>query len=400
MKRHLAIFVDTLYGAGVQRSMLRLARDFAARGHRVDFLVCTASGHFVGEIPDGVELVPLPPKIHGLSLLRALGDGSAPAPGLWWPALRFVRARHVAALVAYLRERRPYAVLAAATTPNLLAVAGRRLAGTDTRVVISQRTTLSAKVSRRSKRWKLPLVRSLYPEADAIIAISHGVADDLAATASIPRGRIDVVYNPIFGRELLDAAGAAVPHPWLRGDGPPVVVAVGRLKPRKDYATLIRAFALLRERAAARLLILGEGEEHARLVRLVAKLGLSECVELPGFTDNPFAWLSRASLFAHSAKWEGFGNVLVEALACGCPVVSTDCPSGPSEILDGGKYGKLSPVGDPEALAEAMYETLETPPDAHVLRRRAQTFSVDAIAEEYLAVLDPERATGAYSPKR
>lgn len=385
-RRHLALFVDSLYGAGVQRSMLRLATSFSARGHSVDFIVCSASGHFAKALPEGVSLVELLPRVHGSALLRAAS--SRQTSRLWWPTLRFLAARHLPALVAYLREARPDAVLAAATTPNLLAVAARRLAGVETRVVISQRTTLSEKVARRGKYWKLALVEEFYPGADGIVAVSHGVACDLSHTASIPPSSIEVIYNPIVGPELLDAARTPVDHPWLAAGSPPVLLAVGRLRPRKDHATLIRAFARLRKERAARLVILGEGEERARLLRLARELGVAGDVDLPGFSDNPFAWMSRAALLAHSAQWEGFGNVLVEALACGCPVVSTDCPSGPSEILDGGKYGALVPVGDAEALARAMCETLDRPPDAARLRERAATFAIEGVADRYLSVLD------------
>jgi glycosyltransferase involved in cell wall biosynthesis len=166
-----------------------------------------------------------------------------------------------------------------------------------------------------------------------------------------------------------------------------VLVAVGRLHEQKDFQTLLRAFALVRARRSARLIILGEGPERPALEAGVAKLGLTEDVDLPGFVPNPYAFMAGASQFVLSSRYEGLPTVLIEAMACGCPVVSTDCPSGPGEILDNGKYGRLVPVGDAAALAEAMEATLDAPPPAAELKARADLFHIDRVIDSYRRLL-------------
>jgi len=230
------------------------------------------------------------------------------------------------------------------------------------------------------------LARLSYPYADGIVAISNGVADDLAESARIARERIDVIYNPAYSDDIDTLAEADCPHPWFESDDP-VLLGVGGLSDQKDFATLIRAFARVREDRPVRLIILGEGDNREQLESLVRRLDLEDQVDLPGFVDNPFAYMSRASLFVLSSAWEGFGNVIVEAMACGTPIVSTDCPSGPSEILEYGKYGVLVPVGDEETMANAIRNQLDATTDTESLRERAKDFTVETIANQYLDVL-------------
>lgn len=177
-------------------------------------------------------------------------------------------------------------------------------------------------------------------------------------------------------------------HPWLGEGKPPVILGVGRLTPQKDFSTLIHAFAQVRTVRDCRLVILGEGELRAELEQLVASLGVQDSVQLPGFADNPFAWMSRVRLFVLSSRWEGLPNVLIQAMACGAAVVSTDCPSGPDEILEGGKWGKLVPVGDVEALAEALSENLQVLDVVNSIER-AMFFNVENAINAYLRLLMP-----------
>jgi len=239
-------------------------------------------------------------------------------------------------------------------------------------------------------------VRRFYPSADGIIAISRGVAEDLAALLSMPERRIDTIYNPVDQDAIRRRALEPLDDPWLGDRGAPIVLGVGKLRRQKDFETLIRAFAQLRKRRPARLLLLGEGPERAGLEALARALGVADAVRLAGYAPNPAAWMARASVLALSSAWEGFSNVLVEALACGCPVVSTDCPSGPSEILEGGAIGPLVPVGDDTAFAAALDRVLARPPDADKLQASVSRFTVDAAAERYLQVL--ERAIRAREP--
>ena len=344
--------------------MVNLANDFSGRGYAVDLVVADRSGIFQREVGAAVEIIDL----RSSRVLLAV------------PAL----ARH-------LRLRRPRALLSAGTNVNVAALWARRLAGVATTVVVSERNHLST-ASRHAallrKRLLMPLlVRGFYRWADSIVGISEGVVEDLSQVAGLPRERMRVIYNPVVTPEILADRGRHVDHRWFAPGAPPVVVAAGRLVPQKDHPTLIRAFARLRARRPAHLVLLGEGTERPRLEALIYELGVGDDVELLGFVERPVDYMRRSDVFVFSSAWEGFGNVIVEALATGCPVVSTDCPSGPAEILDGGRYGMLVPVGDASALADAILTTLDAPPDPNFLKARAAEFSVEGIADQYLKAL-------------
>ena len=234
----------------------------------------------------------------------------------------------------------------------------------------------------------IPLfAKKLYPQADGIITVSHGAADDLAHVLDLPFDRIDVIYNPIVTPELHERAGRMVDHPWFAAGAPPVIIGVGRLDPEKDFLTLLRASNIVRRNRNVRLMILGEGPERFALESLAQELGMTGVVTLPGFVENPLPFIANASVLVLTSRFEGLSNVLIEALACGTPVVATDCPGGPTEILGGGRYGKLAPVGDFKEVARAIEGTLENPPDPMFLKSAAERFSVDAIARQYLKVL-------------
>jgi glycosyltransferase involved in cell wall biosynthesis len=280
---------------------------------------------------------------------------------------------------------------------NLAAVWARRLAGVDTRVLISERTAPSKMLS-KSGNWRARFLPSLmhrtYQQADVIVSVSGALGDDLAAVTGIPRQRIVTIYNPVVGPQLAELAAEPVQHPWFQAGEPPVVLSVGRLSPQKDLPTLVRAFARLRQTREARLVVLGgataNGKTELRqtdLAALAENLGIEPEVALLGFVDNPYAYMAKAQVLALSSAWEGFGNVLVEAMACGCPVVSTDCPNGPAEILAGGRFGPLVPVGDAPRLAAALDAVLAHPPKAAMLKQRADDFTVGRSVDAYLRAL-------------
>jgi glycosyltransferase involved in cell wall biosynthesis len=217
--------------------------------------------------------------------------------------------------------------------------------------------------------------------------VSGGAADDLARTSGLSRDRVQVVYNPVITPAMLALAREAPDHPWYAHGQPPVILGVGRLTRQKDFATLVRAFALARQQRPARLIILGEGEDRAALEALIRELGVADDVALPGFRDNAMAYMAGSALFVLSSAWEGLPTVLIEALAAGARVVSTDCPSGPREILQGGRLGALVPVGDAAALAAAMGEALArpaAPPPADALA----PFTRDAAVDRYLHLIE------------
>jgi glycosyltransferase involved in cell wall biosynthesis len=373
--RHLALLLSNLRGGGAQQRMVTLANAFAARGHRVDLVTVSSEGGFTAEVSPKVNRFGLDP---------------------WWvetPPLRNLKGPAVIAsapsLALWLRRTRPDALLSSSNPANLAALAASRLSGTRTPTVISVNVHASSATGHPSRHPALRrMMRRLYPRADGIVAISHGVADDLATLLELPQHRIATIHNPIDQAAIVRRAAEPIDDPWLEDEGPPIVLAVGKLKRQKDVATLLRAFARLLERRSARLVILGEGPERSHLAALAREMGVAHAVRLPGFEPNPAAWMARAAVFALSSEWEGFSNVLVEALTCGCPVVSTDCPSGPAEILEGGAIGPLVPVGDDEALAHALDRVLAWPPDTDKLRECASCFSVDRAADRYLEVLE------------
>src|SRR5262245_16220329 len=400
---HIALFMPSLGGGGVERVMLNLARAFLERGYRVDLLVCRAVGSFRDRIPaqlDVVKLQAAPAWWARLLILAADPKGLKTwLRSILFPFQGFGEFRRFADLLRYLRRERPSVLLSAMTKPNFMAVWARHLAGVPTRVVLSEHNTFSlAQSFPAKKQWKrrqrhLPaMVERVYSGADAIIAVSNGVANDLAQCTGILRERITTIYNPIVTPEIVRQATAPLDHPWFQSGTPPVVLGVGRFHEQKDFPTLLRAFARVRAKQAARLMILGEANAkhptfRAELMTLASQLGIADDVALPGFVTNPFAYLARAAVFVLSSAWEGLPSVLIEALACGCPVVSTDCPSGPAEILENGKYGPLVPVGDEVTLAEAILSVLNTPPNRDWLRARSALFAVDHVADQYLEAL-------------
>ncbi|MCO6441869.1 MAG: glycosyltransferase [Nitrococcus mobilis] len=403
-KAHIALLMRDLEGGGIQKNLLRLAESFSHRGHTVDLVVYKAKGPHLARIPPGVNLVALEcmafkPAARGL----AFGYLLAADPPALWPLLPPLRQawevspwlKRLPALTRYLRQTRPQALLCAGSILSCTAVLARRLANTTTRLVVSERNHLSSCISSNIKRkphqWRqrylAELMARTYPWADAIVAVSNGVADNLAATVRLPRERITTVYNPIVSAELFEQAKAPLSHAWFGPDAPPVVLGAGRLDDQKSFPTLLRAFALVRAQRSVRLMILGEGKGRSQLEALTQELGIASDVLLPGFAANPVAYIARAAVFVLSSAYEGLPTVLIEALACGCPVVSTDCPSGPREILQDGRYGPLVAVGDDRALARAILAVLDNPPNRERLRRRATEFSIERGTERYLEIL-------------
>ncbi len=404
MNPRIALLTRCLDGGGIQRSLMTLGDALVERGFDVDLLVADDSGPMASACPSSIRLLALPVSPLLAARLWLVRTDPAAARTLWplliGPSPRMFR--HLQALVRYLTEQRPTALLAAGTQSNLAAIIARRMArrmapriaSVDTRIAISERNAMSA-VAQRGRggfRRAYPrIARRWYPDADAIIAVSDAVADDLAALGVAPRDRVTTIYNPIVTPGLDALINAPLAHPWFADTSVPVVLAVGRLHWQKDFSTLLRAFARVAATREARLVILGEGAERQRLQAQIQALGIADRVLLPGFVANPFPWMARAATLVLTSLLEGFGRVLPEAMACGCPVVSVDCPGGPREILADGHYGPLVPVGDDRALADALTASLDQPPDRAGLRRRAADFSASLCADRYLERLVAER---------
>ena len=392
--RHLALFIPSLAGGGVAKFILNLAKSFASRGHKIDLLLCRVAGPYLDQIPAGVTIVQLQASSGWRGRLSALAADYKDLRELMLPILFPVKApkpvNFLPDLVRYLQCEKPDALFSAKTPCNLVALWAKRLAGVSTRLVVSERSSLSPIVQNKKEwRWRFvpPIMGRVYPLADGIVSVSNGVGDDVSLLTGIPRERITTIYNPIMANEISEKSHSPLDHPWFVPNATPVILSVGRLVPQKDLPCLLRAFRQVRSSRKVRLVILGEGRLRGELEALATTLGISQDVSMPGFTENPYAFMGRASVLTLSSAWEGFGNVIAEALACGCPVVSTDCPSGPAEVLKNGAYGTLVPVGNDKALADAILTVLDKPPDPDRLRSRASEFDLDTISEAYLQLL-------------
>jgi glycosyltransferase involved in cell wall biosynthesis len=283
-------------------------------------------------------------------------------------------------------------MISAEDNTNVVALLARQIAGFPKVISVSSHVMPSLWVKRwnplRKVFWLGLAVRTTYPLATARVAVSTSIAEEMSELLGLARESISVIHNPVTTPELAGSTEEEPAHPWLRQGDPPVVIGMGSLTPIKGFDVLLRAFADLRKTTGARLIVLGQGPQLGALIRLSQELGISEEVAFPGFVSSPQSYLREAGLFVLSSRSEGLPLVLVEAMACGCPVVSTDCSSGPVEILEGGRYGPLVPVDDTEALVEAMQARLAAPRDADGLRRGAERFRVDTILSEYRKILE------------
>ena len=304
------------------------------------------------------------------------------------------RARHnlsiLPELISYLRARRPRALLAAKDRAIFVSALAKKLSGVPVRVVGRLGTNVSAGI--RQKNPAARAVRRLmmqfsYETIDAAICVSKGVAYDLASITGLPVHDFFVVKNPVITPELQLMAGEAVDHPWIQDKTMPLIIGMGRLTLQKDFETLIRAFDMVRYSHPSRLIILGEGKKRRELQALIHQSGLEDVVDLPGFQPNPYPYLKASDLFVLSSQWEGSPNALTEAMALGIPVVSTDCPSGPREILDEGRLGPLVPMKEPEAMAEAILKVLKDPPPKERLMKAVEGYSLENSGRAYLKLL-------------
>jgi glycosyltransferase involved in cell wall biosynthesis len=270
---------------------------------------------------------------------------------------------------------------------TVIALLARRLARASTRIVLSDHVALSKQYGHLPLTFAIlkATVRLFYPWADERLLVSGGAADDIARITGLPRDRFHVVYNPM-PKSPLASPDPAIEALW--GDARARIITVGTLKPQKNQALLISAFARLRRlRPDAKLMLLGEGELLDALNAHAEREGVGDRVLFPGFTPAPAPYMASADLFVLSSDYEGFGNVLVEAMSLGVSVVSTDCESGPSEILGHGRYGRLVPCGDPDALADAMDASLRAPTDPALLKEQAERLSGAASVEKYLELM-------------
>ena len=363
----LALFIPSLRGGGAERVTVNLAIAFCERGIDVDLVLLKAEGPYLQKLPPGVRVIDL--------------NASRMLTGF-------------AALMNYLRRESPRAILSAMSHANVTTLLAALLSCSRVPVVVCEQVHATVALNQNPgiKMTVLSkLMKWLYPRADSIVAVSKGVAEDLGILLKINPNRISVIHNSIPQEELSLLSNLPVTHPWFVNKCIPVILAVGRLTAQKDYETLLRAFSISRQQRDLRLMILGEGELRSSLETLIEQLGLGDDVALPGFAENPFAYMRQADMFVLSSRFEGLPMVLVEAMACDVPVISTDCPSGPAEILENGKWGRLVAVGNAGALAQAMLDTLDNSGPSPA--QRAMDFTVDKAADAYLSLLFPDANT-------
>ena len=362
--KEITIFMPSLGGGGAEKIVIRLMKGFIDRGIGVSLLLATPHGNLHTEVPENINVVHLNSSRTIFSIIK---------------------------LIRYIRKNKPVNILSHLDRANRVAILASLLAMRQTRVHIVVHNTMSVASKNYSPINKMLLklsYRYLYPRAENIVHVSKAAAKDLEEVFGNGKQKVKFIYNPIVDNNMINKEMPEAPHKWFSDDGVPVILAVGRLSAQKDYLTLLKSFSLVRKKINSRLIILGEGEQRKTLEDEIRKNHLEGEVDLVGFVNNPFDFMRHADLFVLSSRWEALPTVLVEAMACGCPVVSTDCPSGPAEILENGKYGMLVPVRRPDLLADAIVESLCSPIPFESLISRAKYFSVERSVNEYMKLMN------------
>jgi glycosyltransferase involved in cell wall biosynthesis len=362
--RTVTLFIPTLAAGGAERATLNLAEAMTAKKLDVTLLVQRPEGELVKEIPENI-------KVESLNCSRSL--------------FAFIP------LILFLRRNRPDFFIANMGHGNIISLWARALSTTTIKIIVCQHSMLSAECQAHAG-WQYKILPWLYrrflPWADAVVAVSSAVAADLNRVTQISSNHITTIHNAVVGPDFMQRSEQPCPHPWFAENTPPVILGIGRLSEEKDFPTLIQAFALACKSKDLRLVIIGQGPQLNKLKGLASSLSIGEYVDCPGFTANPLPYIKRAAILAVSSKYEGMSNVLVEALACGTNVISTNCPGGPAEILECGHYGALVPVSDPNAMAQTILATLQNPKDKNILQQRGQDFSFDCTVNAYIKLFD------------
>src|SRR5271166_2492436 len=369
----VAIYLHDLSGGGVERQSLIIAEEFRRHGVDVTLVVHGLRGQLLNQVPAGLRIV-------DLASSRTLQD--------------------VPRLARFLRTEHPDILLANVDLNNIAALVAKAVGFTRTKIVICQHNSISAEFV-GDQNWLYRYValayRLLGPLIDRAVAVSGGVAKELILLGGVPKDRVLTINNPVVGPDFQARCDEVIEHPWFSQPDRPVFVTAGRLVPEKDHETMLRALAIHRQRFDSRLILLGTGPLQPELGALVGRLGLTKAVDFQGFHINALPFFRQADAFLLSSRCEGFGNVIVEALGCGTPVISSRCEHGPAEILDHGRFGVLVAPCDPNAMAAAMNEiaALRGRFPADLLRQRANEYSYAACASRYIAMftaLAPNRA--------
>lgn len=357
--------MGTLNSGGAERMMVNLANSLHEKGMSIKLILVNKTGPYLSEVHPGIKIIDLKAKSGVKSVvfkLRKILSGNV-------LDVLISTQPHINSVVGFCTiglKHKPLIIFREASTPSL----NYQNLGLFTRLIF----------------------KFLYGFGDHFVAVSIGVRGDMGNFYNISLKKITTIYNPIVDDTIIKKATKTSNHPWLNQKEIPVILTMGRISPEKDYVTLLKAFSRVLKSVDVKLLMLGDKDQNpeytTELISLIKSLGIANSIELIGFKPNPFSYLSKASLFVLSSKYEGLPGSLVQALACGCPVVSTDCPSGPAEILENGKYGKLVPVGDVDAMTKAILESLGEEHDKGELKNRADDFSAEKAGERYLNLIN------------
>jgi glycosyltransferase involved in cell wall biosynthesis len=362
--KKIALFIPSLRGGGAEKIFVNLANGFIEKNLKVDLVLAQKEGPYLKDLSEKINIINLNKKRILFSLLP---------------------------LIKYLKKEKANILISALSHANIIALMANFLINNKVKIIVTEHNPISIKNNKLSFLKKILtkfFIKKLYKKAKGVVAVSQGVADDFVETLNISKNNLFTIYNPINILDIKEKSKQEIYHKWLNDNKHETIIAVGRLAIQKNFLLLIKAVEIVRKKIDIKLIILGEGEERNNLENLIKELNLQDSIDLVGFVDNPYAFLSKSNVFILSSIHEGLPTVLIEAMACGTPVVSTDCPSGPSEILEDGKYGKLVPVNDPEALAKAIIETLNNPIDSKKLQKRANFFSVENSVNKYLEIIN------------
>ena len=359
--RHVCLYFPSYGDGGVEKMTVNLAHGLSDAGIKVDFIVPQQTAPYLSGLEQKVKFITPPSN----------------------------KSQHLSWLVRYLISSHPDVLMSLKQDASINAIKAKKRCRAETKIVVRTGTALLSRFALRGtiflKRWyKSRKLKHYYQQADGHITVAQGSRKELHELIQIPEDAIIVIKNPVITPSLLKLQHETIDHPWFASSSDPLIMGMGGFRTQKDFSTLIRAFARLRKSRPCRLILAGKGRQEKRLVRLCQELGIENDVLFPGFIDNPYPWLKRADLFVLSSLWEGSPNVLTEALALGTPVVATDCQSGPGEILQDGKYGELVPLGDPQAMCEAMARTLDKPLGSEQLAEAARDYTLQASTRSYI----------------
>jgi glycosyltransferase involved in cell wall biosynthesis len=363
MKQHICFFLYSFQGGGTERVFINLAHAFLNDGYRVTFLVIKKSGEYISHLHPDLEIIELSEN----------------------KVSKFKTIRSIPKIVSFIRNERPTAFFSALTINNIIAVIAIKISRAKCKLIVTEHSSfywLNEISLVRAKIMKAG-IKYLYRYADSVVAVSKGLADELISKFSVSKEKIVVIHNPLDINNIIDKSMQPINYDWFSSANKNII-SVGRLTEQKNFSLLLTAFKKVKSQVPnAFLIILGEGQLRESLWQKVTELEISDSVAMPGFLDNPFSVMSRSNIFVLSSKYEGFGNVLVEALACGSYVVSTDCPSGSSEIIKNESYGKLVPINSEEDMVKEIVFALNNRTNKNFSIERAKDFDVSKIFYSY-----------------